>query len=183
MSFLNRSIPCFPKEKVILKPKEQKLVIVKGLFVEEISRMATVMLLDTREQITVMLKFKFIRNRVTLNLTNNTQETVTFDPKEMIGVLDLRSFGYYKIKQGVLQQNLNKHYHFKTADTVCNQFNKFVNMLKREEAKCKEKYPWLDENDERKYMTNREILDKYINMDKSCLTKEEKEDVRNLLYE
>ena len=88
-----------------------------------------------------MLKLKFIRNRVTLNVTNNTQETVTFDPKEMIGVLDLRSLGYYKIKQGVLQQNLNKHYHFETADTLCNQFNKFVNMLKREEEECKEKYP------------------------------------------
>ena len=40
-----------------------------------------------------MLKLKFIRNRVTLDVTNNTQETVTFDLKEMIGVLDLRSLG------------------------------------------------------------------------------------------
>ena len=91
--------------------------------------MAVVKLLDTQEQITVMLKLKFIRNRVTLNVTNNTQETVTFDPKEMIGVLDLRSFGYYKIKQGALQQSLSKHYHLETTDTVYNQFNKFVNML------------------------------------------------------
>ena len=93
--------------------------------------MAIVKLLDIHEQITVMLKLKFIRNRVTLNVTNNTQETVTFDPKEMIGVLDLSSFGYYKIK--IFQQNLSKHYHFETADTVCNQFNKFVNKLKKEE--------------------------------------------------
>ena len=53
------------------------------------------------------VKIKFIRNRVTLNVTNKTQETVTFDPKEITGVLDLRSLGYYKIKQGVLQQNLS----------------------------------------------------------------------------
>ena len=32
-----------------------------------------------------MLKLKFIRNTVTLNITNNTKESVTFDPKEMIG--------------------------------------------------------------------------------------------------
>ena len=38
-------------------------------------------------------RFKFIRNRVTLNVTNNTQETVISDPKEMIGILDLRSVG------------------------------------------------------------------------------------------
>ena len=110
-------------------------------------------------------------------------QTVTFDPKEMTGVLDLRSLGYYKIKQGVLQQNLSKHYHFEAADTVCNQFNKFVNMLNIEEEESKEKYPWLHNSNERKYMTDREILDKYINLDKSCLTKGEKEEVRNLLYE
>ena len=32
-------------------------------------------------------------------------------------------------------------------------------------------------------MTDKEILDKYIDMDKSCLTREEKEEVRDLLYE
>ena len=29
-----------------------------------------------------MVKLKFIMNRVKLNVTNNTQETVTFDPTE-----------------------------------------------------------------------------------------------------
>ena len=32
-------------------------------------------------------------------------------------------------------------------------------------------------------MTDREILDIYINLDNSCLTKEEKKEVRDLLYE
>ena len=27
-----------------------------------------------------------------------------FKPEEMIGIIDLRSLGYYKIKQGILQQ-------------------------------------------------------------------------------
>ena len=127
---------------------------------------------------------KFIQNRVTLKVTNNTHKTVTFDPTEMIGVLDLRSLGYYKIKQGMLQQNLSEHYHFEPADTVCDQFNRFVNfLLKKEEEESKENYLWLDKNDERKYMTDREILDKYINLDNACLTRMEKEQVRDLLYE
>ena len=78
---------------------------------------------------------------------------------------------------------LSKHYHFELADTVCIQFNRFVNMLKREEEESKEKYLWLDKSDERKYMTHREILDKYIKLEKSCLTRKGKEGVRNLLYE
>ena len=40
----------------------------------------------------------------------------------------------------------------------------------------------LDDSDERKHMTDREILDKYINLDKSSLTRREKKEVRDLLY-
>ena len=51
----------------------------------------------------MMLKLKFIRNKATLDIANNTREILIFDRKTMIGILDLRSLGYYKIKQGVLQ--------------------------------------------------------------------------------
>ena len=37
-----------------------------------------------------------------------------------------------------------------------------------------EKYPWLDQSEERKYMSDREILDKYVDLDKSCLSDAEK---------
>ena len=43
-----------------------------------------------------------------LDITNSGLDTVIFDPDEMIGILDLRSLGYYKIKQGILLQNLGK---------------------------------------------------------------------------
>ena len=45
-----------------------------------------------------------------------------------------------------------------------------------------EKYPWLDDSDERKYMSDREILEKYINLDNSCLTEDEKREVMDMLY-
>ena len=35
-----------------------------------------------------------------------------FKPEEMIGIIDMRLLGYYKIKQGILQQNLNRYYKF-----------------------------------------------------------------------
>ena len=38
-----------------------------------------------------------------------------------------------------------------------------------------EKYPWLDDSNERKYMSEREILEKYIDLNNSSLTKWEKE--------
>ena len=85
----------------------------------------------------------------------------------MIGILYLRSLGYYKIRQGVLQQNLRKYYHFEPADRLCEEFNTLVHELKKDKKILdQEKYPWLEDSDERKYMTDREILDKYIDLDK-----------------
>ena len=74
---------------------------------------------------------------------------MTFDPTDMVGIIDLRSLGYYKVKQGVLQQNLSKLYHCETANTVCNQFDRLINTLRKEEKKEKgrDKYPWLDDSD------------------------------------
>ena len=40
LSFCNRSVPFFPTEEVEVKPKEQKLIVVEALFIEEISGMA-----------------------------------------------------------------------------------------------------------------------------------------------
>ena len=40
-------------------------------------------------------------------------------------------------------------------------------MLKREREQRvpEENYPWLDSSDERKYMTDQEILDKYMDLE------------------
>ena len=107
-----------------------------------------------------------------------------FKPEEMIGIIDLRLLGYYKIKQGILQQNLSRHFKFERAEKCCDYFNKFVNTLKRErEQKTPEdKYPWLDPDDEQRCITDKEVLDKYINLDNSCLSKEEKREVMDMLY-
>ena len=134
------------------------------------------------ENIISMMKLKFIRNSATLKITNSTSETVTFDKNNIIGVLDLRSLGCYKVKQDVLQKHLGKPYHFELAEDICAQFNRFVNLVKKKEENPKEKYPWLDDKDERKYMTDRKILNKYINLDNTCLTKAEKKEVGDLVY-
>ena len=55
--------------------------------------------------------------------------------------------------------------------------------MRKGEENSEGKFPGLDETDKRKHMTDREILDKYINLDNSCLTKAEKELVRDLLFQ
>ena len=133
----------------------------------------------------MMLRLKFVRNMAMLDITNNTRETLIFDKQIMIGILDLRSLGYYKIKQGVLQQNLNKYYYFEEGGKVCEEFNKMVETVRQEEEKDRnrQKYPWLDDTDKSKYMMDKEILDKYIDLKASCLNETERKQVMEMLYE
>ena len=73
-----------------------------------------------------------------------------FKSEEMLGIIDLRSLGYYKIKQGILQQNLSRYYKFERAEELCKYFNKFVNTPKREREQNppEDEYSWLDPDDE-----------------------------------
>ena len=97
-SFLNRSIPFFPKEQIILKPKEQWFIKIEAPFIDEISELAIVKMLDKKAKNMMMLKLKFIWNLSFLDVTNNSLDLVIFDPKEILGILDLRLVGYSKIK-------------------------------------------------------------------------------------
>ena len=83
-SFLSRSIPFFPMKAVEIVPKSQKMVIIEAPFIEELSGMALVRILDIKEQTTNMIKLKFIRNKAALKVTNKTCETVIFGRTEMM---------------------------------------------------------------------------------------------------
>ena len=79
---------------------------------------------------------------------------------------------------------MSKCYHFESAEKLCAEFNTLVNEIKKEEKEVeKDKYSWLDDSDERKHMTDKEILDKYIDLDSSCLTESEKMQARGMIYE
>ena len=60
----------------------------------------------------MLIKLKFTCNAAILDVVNNGPETIIFKPEEVLGIVDFRSLGYYKIKQGILQQHLRKYYRF-----------------------------------------------------------------------
>ena len=133
-SFLNHLLPIFPREKIIMKPGEQKVVKIEAPFTDEISSLAILKLLDKLTQSIIVLKVKFIQNVAMLDMINNSSsETLILNPREALGILDLMSLGYYKIKQGVIQQKLSRYYEFELADKVCMQFNNLINTLRKEQ--------------------------------------------------
>ena len=44
----------------------------------------------------------------------------------------------------------------------------------------KDKYPWLDQGNERRNMSDKEILDKYVDLERSCLSDSEKKQVMDM---
>ena len=182
--FLNRSVPIYPEKELILKPDEQKLVKVRAPFVDEISGLAIIKIIDGRTNSTLLIKLKFMCNKAVLGIKNSGKDTMILNPKEMIGIVDIRSLGFYKIKQSIVQQNLSRYYRFEEAGKLCEYFDKFVDTLKkdREQTTSVDKYPWLNPEDQRRNMMDREILEKYIDLGTSCLNKEEKLKVMDMLY-
>ena len=59
-SFPNRLTPFFPKEQIILKTREQWFIKIETPFLDEISGLALVKMLDKKAQSTLILKFKFV---------------------------------------------------------------------------------------------------------------------------
>ena len=117
---------------------------IRALFVDNISGLAIIKIIDGKTNSTLLIKLKFTCNKAVLDIKNVGKDTMILNPKEMIGIVDIRSLGYYKIKQGILQENLSKYYRFEEGGKLCKYFNKFMDTLKRdrEQTTLVDKYPW-----------------------------------------
>ena len=76
---------------------------IKALFVDEISGLVIIKIIDGSTYTTLLVNLKFTCNKAVLDIKNTGRETMILRPKEMIWIVDIRSLGYYKIKQGILQ--------------------------------------------------------------------------------
>ena len=76
--FLNRSVPIYPENEIVLKPNEQKLEKVKAPFADEIPGIAIIKILDGRTYSTLLIKLKFTCNKVVLDIVNKGKDTMIF---------------------------------------------------------------------------------------------------------
>ena len=61
------------------------------------------------------------------------------------------------------------------------EFNKLTTTLKKEQQFI-DPYPWLAEEDERRNLIDKEILEKYIDFETLCLTQKENKKLMDMLY-
>ena len=184
---LNRSLPVFPLSTRRIKVGTKAYVKAKIPFIEKLSGHAIAKLLYKGSLGTI--KIRILDNITVMEIINNTPSTMYLCPDESIGIVDIRSLGYYNIKPQVMHFNLTDIPNLFSKWRLDHRFEEYYSKISTQNVRYKRKeiarktpdpYPWLDEDDPRRDMTDGEILYKYINLSESQLTKTEKEEVMDL---
>ena len=97
--FLNRSLPIFVLSTCRIKVGTKAYVKAKVPFIEKLSGHAIAKLLYKGSLGT--MKIRLVDNLTVIQIINNTPSTMYISLEESIGIVDLRSLGYYNIKPQV----------------------------------------------------------------------------------
>ena len=54
--------------------------------------------------------------------------------------------------------------------------------MKKEKEESNDKYPWLSKDNKRRNISDREVLERYVDLQNSCLLEMEKEEMMDMLY-
>ena len=185
--FLNRSLPIFPISTHRIKTGAKAYLKAKIPFIEKLSGHAIAKLLYKVSLGT--MKVRIVDNITVMEIINNTPSTMYLCPDESIGIIDIRSLGYYNIKPQVMHFNLTGIHNLFSKWNLDNRFEEYYSKISTQNVRYKKKgiarktpdpYPWLDEDDPRRDMTDEEILHKYLDLSESDLTSLEKEEVMDL---
>ena len=98
--FLNRSLPLFPLSTHRIKIGAKAYVKAKVPFIEKLSGHAVAKLLYRGSLGT--MKIRLVDNITMMQIINNTPITMYLSPEQSIGIVDIRSLGYYNIKPEVM---------------------------------------------------------------------------------
>ena len=84
----------------------------------------------------MIVKVRSESYKASLEVANNLTKVMVLDPKWEVVISDIRALGYYKIKQGVLQQRLSKYYSFESLQNIFEGYNNFRNKVLLCNASC-----------------------------------------------
>ena len=126
--FMNRAVPLFCTENFSIKPKQKGLVkLMDSLTIAKINHGNSV--------ITIKLKLK--NNTGVINIIKMSNKTMHFTKDKAIGIVYIRSLGYYTIKHCTLEYNLNKNHIFANFNKMATTYEDL--RLAKAKWKAKEK--------------------------------------------
>ena len=149
------------------------------------------------------LRVKFQDNQEVVQFTNGSNETAQLRKNKAVGILDLRSIGYFRVGN---QKMVNmaessktfKVYHYQQVKcetkTEVNQYLRMTRRYSSEKDKGfqnnveqmdpqqkSDPYPWLADDDPRRYQSDEEIMYEKIDLSNSALSRKEKAKLMKML--
>ena len=192
--FIGRSIPIFPQNDLDVRPGEKAYVKIKAPFCDKLSGMICAKFFSRNMVNTLRIKIQ--DNQGIVQFVNHQDETVHLRKEKAVGILDLRSVGYFKVGY---QKMVNmaessktfKMYHYQQVKcdtkTEVDQYMRIAgkyrttgnrNQMSEEEDveryKKYDPYPWLTKDDSRRFQSDEEILHEKIDLSDSALSRKEK---------
>ncbi len=134
------------------------------------------------------LRVKVQDDQIVLKFINTTPSSIRIKQGQILGCVDLRSVGVYMIEQDQLLHLHERDITFMSKEEMqeilMESMESWMKVFDKNEDEIDpdDPYCWLSDSDIRKKMTDNEILDKFVNLDKSILTEEEKKDFQKILY-
>ena len=203
-SFKHRSPYVYPEETQTIGPRQRRTVKFRVPFRDELSGYGVLKAWINGEERTV--KTKLTRNQTLLVVTNNTDNEVKLDRDSPIGILDVRSMGYYYIAYEDLMRQMGEgstrkfmqfaeySHPIETREGTEEEHKAQDNEAAQKEdgrerfhrAKVaedpKDPFPWLQPDDPRRFKSDAQILEETIDLEKANLTRSEKKRLRRLIY-
>ena len=136
VEFINRSVPLIPEEEMVIKPTETRTVQLTAPFPEELSGVAVCKLMLGDKMIT--RKLKITRNRCSVTFHNSSKRELKLYKGFPLGMVDIRSIGYYMVKAGTLAVRFNSTLHIPDAETMRQGQIDYNNYLAAEGLKDKD---------------------------------------------
>ena len=199
--FIGRSIPIFPQNDLDARPGEKAYVKIKAPFCDKLSGMICAKFFS--RNVVNTLRIKIQDNQGIVQFINHQDEIVHLRKEKAVGVLNLRSVGYFKVGY---QKMVNmaessktfKMYHYQQVrhdtETEVNQYMRItgkyktkgsMNQINEEEKvesyKKYDPYPWLTKDDPRRFQSDEEILYEKIDLSDSALSRKEKSRLMKML--
>ena len=203
--FIGRSIPIFPQNDLDVPLGEKAYIKVKVPFCDKLSGMICTKFFG--RDMVYNLRVKFQDNQEVVQFRNGSNETAQLRKDKTVGILDLRSIGYFKVGY---QKMVNvaessktfKMYHYKqikceaktedwpTSDQYMRVTGRYGNEKSKkiqdsekqsELGRKSDPYPWLAEDDPRRHQTDEEILYEKVDLSNSALSRKEKTRLMKML--
>ena len=187
---IGRSIPIFPQNDLDVPAGEKAYIKVKAPFCDKLSGMICTKFFG--RDMVYTLRVKFQDNQGVVQFRNSSNETAHLRKNKVVGYFKV---GYQKVVNMAESSNAFKMYHYQQikceTKTEVGQYMRIRGRYGSEKDKNDEKqtdpyqkpdpYPWLADDNPRRYQSDEEIMYEKIDLFNSALSRKEKAKLMKML--